>query len=112
MQAPMQYVGWTGVLRDVVRRERKQVRPRNPVDRRLELGGWQSMHKRRTADKWRWQDRHLIILASAMFAASAATASAQPSSDAAGTSCAQFLKARTNDPLHRQVSNWLYGYAS
>ena len=54
----------------------------------------------------------LIISAVSLFALTATPAGAQPSFDAAGATCAQFLKARANDTLHRQVSNWLYGYAS
>jgi hypothetical protein len=55
-----------------------------------------------------------IILAAAvsLFALTATPAGAQSSFDAAGTTCAQFLKARAGDTLHRQASNWLYGYAS
>src|SRR3954470_16445312 len=41
----------------------------------------------------------------------AATPARTQAIDAAGTSCAQFLKARAGDALHRQVSTWLYGYA-
>jgi hypothetical protein len=52
-----------------------------------------------------------IILAVLFFALAATPAGAQLSFDAAGTSCAQFLKVRANDALHRQVSNWLFGYA-
>ena len=39
-------------------------------------------------------------------------AGAQSSLDVGATPCAQFLRARASDPLHRQASNWLYGYAS
>jgi hypothetical protein len=54
----------------------------------------------------------LIIPAISILALTTTLAGAQSSFDAAGTSCGQFLKARANDALHRQVSNWLYGYAS
>jgi hypothetical protein len=55
-----------------------------------------------------------IRLAAALLlvALTAAPAGSQSSFDVAGTSCGQFLKARAGDALHRQVANWLYGYAS
>jgi hypothetical protein len=56
--------------------------------------------------------RSIIAAALALFALTATPAGAQSSFDAAGATCAQFLKARAGDALHRQVSNWLYGYAS
>jgi hypothetical protein len=54
--------------------------------------------------------RSMIAIAVSLFAL-AAPAAAQ-SFDAAGTTCAQFLKARAGDALHRQAANWLYGYVS
>jgi hypothetical protein len=57
--------------------------------------------------------RSIISAAAVLFFALTATpAWTQSSFDAAGTTCAQFLKARASDALHRQASNWLYGYAS
>jgi hypothetical protein len=56
--------------------------------------------------------RSIIAAAVSLFALAAMPAGAQSSFDAAGTTCAQFLKARASDALHRQASNWLYGYAS
>jgi hypothetical protein len=56
--------------------------------------------------------RSIIAAAVSLFALTATPAGAQSSFDAAGTTCAQFLKARASDALYRQVSNWLYGYAS
>lgn len=47
-----------------------------------------------------------------LFALTATPAGTQSSFDAAATICAQFLRARPGDALHRQASNWLYGYAS
>ena len=57
---------------------------------------------------------HSIIRAAAvsLFALTATPAGAQSSCDAAGTTCAQFLRARASDGLNRQASNWLFGYAS
>jgi hypothetical protein len=56
--------------------------------------------------------RFILAAAVSLFALTTTPAGAQSSFDAAGTTCAQFLKARASDPLHRQASNWLYGYAS
>src|SRR5215213_7153519 len=56
--------------------------------------------------------RSIIAVAVSLLALTATPAGAQSSFDAAGTTCAQFLKARASDTLHRQASNWLYGYAS
>jgi hypothetical protein len=56
--------------------------------------------------------RSIIAAAVSLFALTAPPAGAQSSFDAASTTCAQFLKARAGDALHRQASNWLYGYAS
>src|SRR5215213_9990002 len=56
--------------------------------------------------------RSLIAVAVSVFALTATPAGAQSSFDASGTTCAQYLKARASDALHRQASNWLYGYAS
>jgi hypothetical protein len=56
--------------------------------------------------------RSIIAIAVSLFALTATPAGAQSSFDAAGTTCAQFLKARASDNLHRQAANWLYGYAS
>jgi len=56
--------------------------------------------------------RSIIAATVWLFALSATPAGAQSSFDASGTTCAQFLKARASDTLHRQASNWLYGYAS
>jgi hypothetical protein len=56
--------------------------------------------------------RSVLAAAVSLFALTATPAGAQSSFDAAGTTCAQFLKARASDALHRQASNWLYGYAS
>src|SRR4051812_36185729 len=57
--------------------------------------------------------RSIIPAAAVLLSVLAATpAGAQSSFDAAGTTCAQFLKARASDALHRQASNWLLGYAS
>jgi len=56
--------------------------------------------------------RSIIAVAVSVFALTATPAGAQSSFDASGTTCAQFLKARASDTLHRQASNWLYGYAS
>ena len=56
--------------------------------------------------------RSIIAAAVSLFALTATPAGAQSSFDAAGTTCAQFLKARASDALYRQASNWLYGYAS
>jgi hypothetical protein len=53
-----------------------------------------------------------IIVAVSLFMLTTAPVGAQTSFDAAGTSCAQFLKTRAGDSLHRQAANWLYGYAS
>jgi len=53
-----------------------------------------------------------VLIPAILLSALAATLAGAQSSDVAGTSCAQFLNARANDTLHRQVSNWLYGYAS
>jgi hypothetical protein len=55
--------------------------------------------------------RSIVAAAVSLFALTA-PAGAQSSFDASGTTCAQFLKARAGDTLHRQASNWLYGYAS
>jgi hypothetical protein len=57
--------------------------------------------------------RFIIPTAALLLLALTSTPAAPQSSfDAAGASCAQFLKARAGDALHRQASNWLYGYAS
>jgi hypothetical protein len=56
--------------------------------------------------------RSIIAAAVSLFVVTATPAGAQSSFDAAGTTCTQFLKARAGDALHRQASNWLYGYAS
>jgi hypothetical protein len=56
--------------------------------------------------------RSIIAAAVSLFALATTLAGAQSSFDAAGTTCAQFLKARASDALYRQASNWLYGYAS
>ena len=56
--------------------------------------------------------RSIIAAAVSLLALTATPASAQSSFDASGTTCAQYLKARASDALHRQASNWLYGYAS
>jgi hypothetical protein len=57
--------------------------------------------------------RSIIPAAAVLLVALAATpAGTQTSSDAAGTTCAQFLKARAGDAIYRQASNWLHGYAS
>ena len=57
---------------------------------------------------------HSAILAAAvsLLTLMATPAGAQSSTDVGGTSCAEFLRARASDNLHRQASNWLYGYAS
>jgi hypothetical protein len=56
--------------------------------------------------------RSIIAAAVSLLPLTAMPAGAQSSFDASGTTCAQFLKARASDTLHRQASNWLYGYAS
>jgi hypothetical protein len=56
--------------------------------------------------------RSIIAAAVSLVMLAVTPAGAQSSFDAAGTTCAQFLKARAGDTLHRQASNWLYGYAS
>jgi hypothetical protein len=56
--------------------------------------------------------RFILPAAVSLLALTATPAGAQSSFDAAGRTCAQFLKARAGDTLHRQASNWLYGYAS
>jgi hypothetical protein len=56
--------------------------------------------------------RSIIVAAVSLFVLTATPAGAQSSFDAAGTTCAQFVKARASDTLHRQASNWLWGYAS
>jgi hypothetical protein len=56
--------------------------------------------------------RSIIAAAVSLFALTTLPAGAQPSFDAAGMTCAQFLKARASDTVRRQASSWLYGYAS
>jgi hypothetical protein len=56
--------------------------------------------------------RSIIAIVVSLFALMATPARAQSSFDAAGTTCAQFLKLRAGDALHRQAANWLYGYVS
>src|SRR3954464_13348496 len=56
--------------------------------------------------------RSIIAAAVSLFALTTLPAGAQPSFDAAGTTCAHFLKARASDTVRRQASSWLYGYAS
>lgn len=56
--------------------------------------------------------RSTIAAALSVIALMVSPAATQTSFDAAGTSCAQFLKARAGDALHRLATNWLYGYAS
>jgi hypothetical protein len=56
--------------------------------------------------------RSIIAAAVSLFALTTPPAGAQPSFDAAGMTCAQFLKARASDTVRRQASSWLYGYAS
>jgi hypothetical protein len=56
--------------------------------------------------------RSIIAAAVSLFALTPPPAGAQPSFDAAGMTCAQFLKARVSDTVRRQASSWLYGYAS
>ena len=54
----------------------------------------------------------MIVAAVSLLALTATPAGAQSPFDAAGMTCAQFLKARASDTVRRQASNWLYGYAS
>jgi hypothetical protein len=56
--------------------------------------------------------RSVIAAAVLLLALTGMPAGAQSSFDAAGTICAQFLRARARDSVHRQTLNWLYGYAS
>jgi len=53
-----------------------------------------------------------IFSAAAVLLLTLTPAGAQSSIDVGATSCAEFLRARANDSLHRQASNWIYGYAS